>query len=54
MLEGILVIPCQMPRLLAPCNACNKHDFQMVLVTPQDPFQGRDSHFTPQTRMFKV
>ena len=23
-------------------------------VTPQDPLQGRDGHFTPQTRRLKV
>ena len=28
--------------------------FSAMLVTPQDPLQGRDGHFTPQTRRLKV
>ena len=27
---------------------------EMLCVTPQDPLQGRDGHFTPQTRRLKV
>ena len=26
----------------------------VICVTPQDPLQGRDGHFTPQTQRLKV
>ena len=30
------------------------YGIKVLDVTPQDPLQGRDGHFTPQTRRLKV